>query len=455
MKYFNLTILCVLLLSCGSIRAQELIIISPHWEGMRYEFETGFAKWREKKGLAAVKVIWRDIGGTSEIVRFVQSEFQGQQELRQSNQAGIGIDLVFGGGIDPFVTFKKQNLLAKLDLSEELLVSLAAEVSGSRLFDQDKFWFAPTVSAFGIFCNQKVLTTLGLKNPLGWEDLLKPELKTWVTSADPRRSGSAHMFYEIILQAYGWEKGWEILFGLAKNYRTFLSNSSQVLLDVVNGEVACGFAIDSQANSQIIRHDVGEFKFIVPQDKSLFNGDGIAVLKGAPNFKAASEFVEFSLSVDAQHLLYLPKGSATGPVKYALNRLPVLPQLYKAGAIQGVSPFSSLESEKTFTFSSELSSSRWEALNDLLGIFLIEAKDAGRIEVDKCQNIIAPEAQVISLINAGSWTDQVKRNQVISNWRKSAASCSEKSIIEPISLPFFGVIILSFFVFLKGKFKKN
>ena len=244
-----------------SAGAQELVIVSPHWEGIRYEFEAGFAKWRSLKGLAPVKLSWRDVGGTSDIVRFVQSEYQGIDKTNPTGRSGIGVDIVFGGGIDPFVSFKKSGYLEKLEINSEVLGRVAKEVSGMPLYDPDGYWFSPTMAAFGIFCNQKVLKVLNLSQPDSWEDLLDPKMSGWIVSADPRRSGSAHMFYEIILQAYGWEKGWEVLRGLAANYRVFLSNSSQAILDVVNGEVACSFAIDSQANSQINRNPDGEFQF--------------------------------------------------------------------------------------------------------------------------------------------------------------------------------------------------
>ena len=438
--HFNLSVLKVLVLVffCSNALADQLVIISPHWEGMRYEFENGFQKWRKSQQLSPVSIVWRDVGGTSEIVRFVQSEFQGKSN--DSKQKGIGIDLVFGGGVDPFVTFKKSGVLAALDINPEILKRVSAEVNGMPLYDSENFWFAPTMSAFGIFCNQKVLSTLKIPAPQSWEDLLKPELASWITSADPRRSGSAHMFYEIILQAYGWDQGWDIIFGLSGNYRTFLANSSQAILDVVNGEVACSFAIDSQANAQISSAEKDNYIFTVPSQNSLFNGDGIAVLRDAPHYEIAKSFVEFSLSEAGQKLLYAEKGNLQGPLKYDLNRLPVLPELFTDIKIANLNPFKKQGSEP-FRFDSHLSSNRWEALNDLLGIFVIEAKDAGRIGKKECQKNLPKRDEIDKLLEQKVWADQVERNRLLSQWRGSAVRCEEEKKFDFNMLPFLLISI--------------
>ncbi|MFC1461204.1 hypothetical protein ACFLQR_01635, partial [Verrucomicrobiota bacterium] len=75
--------------------ARQLVILSPHNEAIRYEFELAFRRWHKGRFGEAVDVDWRNIGGTSEIIRYINSEFEAAK--RVSNQ-GIGIDLLFGGG---------------------------------------------------------------------------------------------------------------------------------------------------------------------------------------------------------------------------------------------------------------------------------------------------------------------------------------------------------------------
>ena len=103
------------------------------------------------------------MGGTPDILKFLRSEFKNKPN-------GIEIDLFFGGGTDPYTELKKQGVL------EAYRVPI-------------------------------VLNRLRFPEPKTWGDLARPELFSWVRSADPRKSGSVHMAYEIILQAHGWERG--------------------------------------------------------------------------------------------------------------------------------------------------------------------------------------------------------------------------------------------------------
>lgn len=427
MKLFLLASLLLLFSS-----PTELVVVSPHWEGMRYEFENGFARWRKSKGLAPLSISWRDVGGTSDIVRFVQSEFQVTNGRAQRD--AIGVDLVFGGGTDPYLNFAKFGLLAPQNIPTEIISHVAKDVRGMPLNNNDNLWFSPTMAAFGIFCNKAVLTRLRLAVPESWSDLMQAGFFGWISSADPRRSGSAHMYYEIILQAYGWERGWQTIYSLAQNIRSFHAGSGQAVLDTVHGEVACSFAIDSQANAHIRNAVPGELVFKVPRKDSLYNGDGIAVLKGAPNPKGAEEFVTYSLSNEAQRLLYFPKGGAAGPERYTLNRMPVIPELYSDPAIADLNPFKE-QTGPALLFNGEVSSQRWEALNDLLGIFVIEAKDHGTISSPICQATLPEEKVVDSLLKAGVWQSPVERNKIISEWRNKAANCASSKKVWLLGVP--------------------
>ena len=51
-----------------------LVVITPHNEAIRHEFAAAFSRWHYEKFGQPVKVDWRNIGGTSEIVRYLKSE---------------------------------------------------------------------------------------------------------------------------------------------------------------------------------------------------------------------------------------------------------------------------------------------------------------------------------------------------------------------------------------------
>ena len=56
--------------------------------------------------------------------------------------------------------------------------------------------------------------------------------------------------------------------------------------------------------------------------------DPIGLFRGAPDADVAKEFISFLMSLEGQKLWNWKVGTPGGPQRYALRRLPVLPQLY-------------------------------------------------------------------------------------------------------------------------------
>src|SRR3954470_5504032 len=54
---------------------ETVIIVTPHNEAIRYEYSRGFAEWYKVKTGRTVAIDWRVLGGTSEIARFLESEY--------------------------------------------------------------------------------------------------------------------------------------------------------------------------------------------------------------------------------------------------------------------------------------------------------------------------------------------------------------------------------------------
>ncbi|MEM7014665.1 MAG: iron ABC transporter substrate-binding protein, partial [Verrucomicrobiota bacterium] len=55
---------------------RKLIIISPHNDHIRTEFSLGFSEHMEAKTGELVTIEWRDLGGTSEIVKFLDTSYR-------------------------------------------------------------------------------------------------------------------------------------------------------------------------------------------------------------------------------------------------------------------------------------------------------------------------------------------------------------------------------------------
>ncbi len=397
----------------------ELVIISPHWEGIRIEFNRAFKQWYAAQGKGDVEITWLDQGGTSDDVRFIRSGFSRNPET-------IDVDILYGGGIDPYIEFAKEGLLVPFKLPDDVVSKLPKSVGGIPVYDEQYRWYGASLAGFGILYNKKLLDMYGLDAPAAWIDLAKPGFRGLVGSSDPRHSGSMHMMYEIILQAYGWDEGWRILLGMGANVRNFPKSSTQTGKDLQTGEIAAGLSIDTYAFSAIEEVGAKRLGFILPQQATVITPDPIAILKGAPNIEVAQDFIRFSLSPEGQKIWMYRKGEAGGPVEFSLNKMSVLPELYETDfrAVSNitVNPF---EYRKGFSYDFAKGAERWTLLNDMVGALIIDVHDdlAAAAEKfagdgEKLAAAFAPpvsEDQAMKLTRE-SWSDEVERNRVINKW---------------------------------------
>jgi len=357
-------------LSAGPTNAQDiLVLLSPHSDEIQIEFDEAFSAHYEAATGRTVSLEWLDVGGgTSSILRYIKSEFSRQP-------SGIQIDLFFGGGIDPYTSLADAGLLQPCRLPDDILASIAPTIGGIPVYDPEFRWFGATLAGFGIVYNKRVLETLGFTVPKTWAELGDPRYATWVGSGDPRFSGSVHMAYELILQAYGWDRGWEVITTMGANVRNFAGSGSQAPKDVAVGEVAFGLSIDFYAWAQMA--EVGEafIGFTMPDNMTIVNPDGLGVLKGAPNPKVARAFVTFVMSEPGQKLWFLKRGVPGGPVHRQLNRFTVIPELYSKLRDDAAVTLNPFEWRSDLVYDAAKANARWSILNDMIGAFVIDPHD--------------------------------------------------------------------------------
>ncbi len=435
--------------------ALTLKIISPHWEGIRTEYERAFDEYYYALTGSHVDIEWIDVGGTSDIIAYVDSAFAANDEKT------CNIDIWWGGGVDPFLDQKAKGHLYSFKVKDEILSLIPSNISGVPMYDtEDYTWYGTALSGFGIIYNKAVLQIEGLPEPKTWEDLTRPELRGWVGSADPRHSGSTHMAYEIILQAYGWEKGLEVCTKLGANVKTWPESSSAIPKSVAAGDIAYGLAIDFYAWAQVAKVGADKIGYVMPEGLTVINPDSIAILKGAPNLELAKAFVEFTLSKEGQKLWMLPVGAEGGPKKYLLGRMSVIPSLYEELGGQSVVPVNPFKMKSVLTYNSTLGSLRYVLVNDLLGAMIIDTHadlvsvwgeiiginktltEAGVTseEITKAIETMgsAPLTESEALKLASQWSDQSVRNKYISKWHSFALekykSASEHAKVAAIEL---------------------
>jgi ABC-type Fe3+ transport system substrate-binding protein len=420
--------------------ADRLVLLSPHWEGIQDEFERAFKAHHLRETGRAVEFEWLDVGGTSEVLRFIQSEFNNKPK-------SIGVDIFFGGGLEPYLALKKEQLLRPYPLPQELLKNIPPRLGGVPLYDPDYTWYGATLAGFGIVYNKVVRQLAKLPIITTWEGLASPAAFGWVGSSDPRKSGSVHMVYEIILQGYGWEKGWRIITGLGANVRNFTNSASQVPKDVAIGEVAYGLAIDFYAWAQVNEAGADKIGFVMPDNLTTINPDCIGILKGAPNRAVAEAFVSFVMSPAGQKLWLWVKGVADGPQKFQLNRFSVLPSLYELAQQHTAVKINPFLWRADFAFDENLGSARSAIVNDLVGTMVIDPKElltqawsaalTDGLTEQEWQRLGAmpiSEAEAFDFATT-KWNDPAFRNQKITEWSRFAREKYQRNIKSSLIRP--------------------
>ena len=370
MKLARLIALLPLLLAGRAFAAEEarVIIVSPHVESIRTEFGRAFSQWHQKKFGAPASVDWRNLGGTSDALKFVQSEFS-------SKSNGIGLDCFFGGGSEPFLAMNDKKLLVRHEPSAEILDKIPQSLNGMEIYDPNRCWYGAALSSFGILQNTRVQRLTGLPLVTRWDELTQPKLYGWVGAGDPRNSATMNVMFESFLQAYGWERGWQIITQLGANVRKFDRLSSNTAKDVTLGETAYALAIDFYGFTQIAVGGRTNLTFALPQDFTAINPDGIAILKGAPHLVTAERFVDFVLSEDGQKLWFLPRGHPDGPKQFSIERMSVRPDFYSR--FKGVSniEFSPYDLKQNFIYDAKLGNTRRGVVAALVGALLVDTHE--------------------------------------------------------------------------------
>ncbi len=343
----------------------ELIIVSPHWEGIQYEYDLAFKAHYKKTTGRTINIRWRDLGGTSQIEKAINATYAETPDTCR-------MDIFFGGGIDPYESQKEKGQLHPYRIPDAILNQIPPAVGGFPLIDPDFTFYGAALSSFGILENRRIVEAMQLPAVESWEDLTRPELLSWVSSADPRKSGSVHMIYEIILQAYGWEKGWQVIYRMSGNVRSFLQNSSAPTKEVSAGDVAYAVAIDINGMTQQAFLGKENVRFKIPTGVSVINPDGIAILKGAPNLQQAEHFIRFVMSTEGQSLWMKPTGSPGGAVKFGISRMGVLPEMYEGDMSRLLVPLNPFTLNYPFQYDSSKGSTRWGVINDLIGQSIID-----------------------------------------------------------------------------------
>lgn len=367
--------------------ADTLVIVTPHVDTIKSEFEHAFKEYYFKKYNRSVKFDYRNIGGTSDILRYISDRFESEfrryyekkggkwnpvvqgaftrdqkpdaplearnaRKMFLESDIGIGIDLFFGGGTFDQAKMAQMGYAADGEVKKRHPEyfsenAIPAAFAGETFYDKNGLYYGVCLSSFGICINPDAVAECGI-NPSDikcWDDMARVEFFGKVVVADPSKSGSVTKCFESILQEkmykavkkYGVEKGLEIGFAegfelirrIVANSRSVTDGAGKVTREVGAGDGAIGMAIDfytlaeQQFTTAMSLEGREKIRYITPEGGSFVSADPIQLLRGAENKKVACEFIDFCLSKEGQKLWNHRVGVKNGPRKYALLRPPI------------------------------------------------------------------------------------------------------------------------------------
>jgi spermidine/putrescine-binding protein len=238
--------------------------------------------------------------------------------------------------------------------------------------------------------------------------------------------------YEAFLQAYGWERGWQLLAQIAGNVRQFDRLSSSTAKEALLGEVAYAFCIDYYGFIQIEAAGVTNMTFVLPTDFVSISPDGIAVLTGAPHRETAGRFLDFVLGDEGQRLWMLPAGHPLGPRRHSLVRLPVRQELYTTFAGQSPIPVNPFTVKSEFRYNARVARARRDIVRNLFGSIYVDAHPglvkawsnvrANGMNAEAVRELGAVpirESEAITLAK-GEWMNAESRNRLKARWQEWA-----------------------------------
>ncbi len=248
--------------------------------------------------------------------------------LQQPRQSGV--DVYWSASPRTFAAAKQSGVWRALDISHE---GLPPQIGRTRITDSDGFYTATEVAGYGFAVHTAALAQLRLPAPQDWTDLTNPLYAGRIALPIPERVGFAPPFVEIVLQAYGWERGWALWSEIAGNARMVGNGATFVTDEVGSGRCVLGLSIDFFVVSAIAKAGRDSpLRFVYPAHSGI-NPWQIALTAQSGNPVGGRAFAEFILSEAGQRILAHPD----------IKKLPARPSVY-AGLPAGThNPFAAAD----------------------------------------------------------------------------------------------------------------
>lgn len=272
------------LMACTSqeqktVSSDTLVVYSPNSEGLINAVVPLF----EQKYNVKVELIQ---AGTGQLIKRLQSE-------KDAPYA----DVLFGGSF------------ATINDNRELFMDYVSVNDGNVIEayqNKNGFITSYTLDGSVLLVNKNLVGDIKIES---YEDLLNPELKGKIASADPSNSSSAFaQLTNMLLAKGGYESdaAWEYVKELYANIDGKLkSGSSAVYKSVADGEMVVALTYEDPSVKLV--QDNAPVEVVYPSEGVVYLPAGSAIVKGTQNEELAKKFIDLLLSQEVQDIL----GSST------------------------------------------------------------------------------------------------------------------------------------------------
>jgi len=140
----------------------------------------------------------------------------------------------------------------------------------------------------------------GLPKPTSWKDLTKPVYKGQIVMPNPASSGTGFLDVSSWLQIMGETEGWKYMDALHQNIGVYTHSGSKPCTMAGQGEYPIGVAFEFRAAR--VKTQGAPIEIVFPEEKSGWDMEATAIVKGTKNLEAAKTLVDWSVSEKAMKL---------------------------------------------------------------------------------------------------------------------------------------------------------
>jgi iron(III) transport system substrate-binding protein len=274
----------VLLLALAPLVARAQGALTVYCSILDEQCRTGVAAFERASGIKVT------------MVRKSTGETYAQIRAEASNPRA---DVWWGGPADPHMQAAGEGLL------EEYRSPRLSELHpwAQTLAQQSKYRVAGIyLGALGIGYNTEVLKKKNIPAPKCWADLLDARLKDEVQMADPNSSGTAYVMLASIVQLMGEDKGFAYLKALHRNMNQYTKSGIAPVKATATGETGVGIAFMHDMVTTKVQG--APVQTIAPCEGTGYEIGAVSLVKGRGNAEAARKFLDWTLSPEAQKLVF-------------------------------------------------------------------------------------------------------------------------------------------------------